>query len=262
MKKVITTLIVFLAMCQLSAQNLFGIVTDDEGKPMEFATVSLRSLPDSAIVEGCITDARGQFCIERKNAGDFIQISSIGYVTNNLPVSAFSASQTIKMQIEESLLDEIVVSKTLPKTKLLGDAVVTTVAGSILEHSGNSLDVLAKVPGMITKSGKLEVIGRGTPVYYINGRKITDDSELRNLMSEDIKSIDVVSNPGAEYGGEVRCVVRIRTIKRQGDGFSYALTSQAQQNIYNNHDTDPSWSVLDLNYRTGGLDFIGKLVYP
>ena len=261
MKKVITTLIVFLAMCQLSAQNLFGIVTDDEGKPMEFATVSLRSLPDSAIVEGCITDARGQFCIERKNAGDFIQISSIGYVTNNLPVSAFSASQTIKMQIEESLLDEIVVSKTLPKTKLLGDAVVTTVAGSILEHSGNSLDVLAKVPGMITKSGKLEVIGRGTPVYYINGRKITDDSELRNLMSEDIKSIDVVSNPGAEYGGEVRCVVRIRTVKRQGDGFSYALTSQAQQNIYNNHDTDPSWSVLDLNYRTGGLDFIGKLVY-
>ena len=92
MKKVITTLIVFLAMCQLSAQNLFGIVTDDEGKPMEFATVSLRSLPDSAIVEGCITDARGQFCIERKNAGDFIQISSIGYVTTNLPVSAFSAS--------------------------------------------------------------------------------------------------------------------------------------------------------------------------
>ena len=261
MKKVITTLIVFLAMCQLSAQNLFGIVTDDEGKPMEFATVSLRSLPDSAIVEGCITDAKGQFCIERKNAGDFIQISSIGYVTNNLPVSAFSASQTIKMQIEESLLDEIVVSKTLPKTKLLGDAVVTTVDGSILEHSGNSLDVLAKVPGMITKSGKLEVIGRGTPVYYINGRKITDDSELRNLMSEDIKSIDVVSNPGAEYGGEVRCVVRIRTVKRQGDGFSYALTSQAQQNIYNNHDTDPSWSVLDLNYRTGGLDFIGKLVY-
>ena len=261
MKKVITTLIVFLAMCQLSAQNLFGIVTDDEGKPMEFATVSLRSLPDSAIVEGCITDARGQFCIERKNAGDFIQISSIGYVTNNLPVSAFSASQTIKMQIEESLLDEIVVSKTLPKTKLLGDAVVTTVAGSILEHSGNSLEVLAKVPGMITKSGKLEVIGRGIPVYYINGRKVTDDSELRNLMSEDIKSIDVVSNPGAEYGGEVRCVVRIRTVKRQGDGFSYALTSQAQQNIYNNHDTDPSWSVLDLNYRTGGLDFIGKLVY-
>ena len=262
MKRVTTTIIILLAtICQLSAQNLIGRVTDENGQPMEFATVSLRSLPDSSIVAGCITDAKGQFSIERKNAGDFIQISSIGYSTKNLPVSAFTTSQTIKMQIEANLLNEIVVSKTLPKTKLLGDAVVTTVAGSILEHTGNSLEVLAKVPGMITKNGNLEVIGRGTPVYYINGRKVTDDSELRNLMSEDIKSIDVVSNPGAEYGGEVRCVVRIRTVKRQGDGFSYALTSQAQQQIYDNHDFAPSWSVLDLNYRTGGLDFIGKIVY-
>ena len=54
-------------------------------------------------------------------------------------------------------------AKTRPKTKLLGDAVVTTVAGSILEHAGNSLEVLAKVPGMISKNGNLEVIGRGTP---------------------------------------------------------------------------------------------------
>ena len=262
MKRAISTIIILLAtICQLSAQNLIGIVTDENGQPMEFATVSLRSLPDSSIVAGCITDAKGQFSIERKNAGDFIQISSIGYSMENLPVSAFTTTQTIKMQIEANLLNEIVVSKTRPKTKLLGDAVVTTIEGSILEHAGNSLEVLAKVPGMITKNGSLEVIGRGTPVYYINGRKVSDDSELRNLMSEDIKSIDVVSNPGAEYGGEVRCVVRIRTVKRQGDGFSYALTSQAQQQIYDNHDFDPSWSVLDLNYRTGGLDFIGKIVY-
>ena len=262
MKRAISTIIILLAtICQLSAQNLIGIVTDENGQPMEFATVSLRSLPDSSIVAGCITDAKGQFSIERKNAGDFIQISSIGYSMENLPVSAFTTSQTIKMQIEANLLNEIVVSKTRPKTKLLGDAVVTTIEGSILEHAGNSLEVLAKVPGMITKNGSLEVIGRGTPAYYINGRKVSDDSELRNLMSEDIKSIDVVSNPGAEYGGEVRCVVRIRTVKRQGDGFSYAITSQAQQQIYDNHDFDPSWSVLDLNYRTGGLDFIGKIVY-
>ena len=262
MKRAISTIIILLAtICQLSAQNLIGIVTDENGQPMEFATVSLRSLPDSSIVAGCITDAKGQFSIERKNAGDFIQISSIGYSTKNLPVSAFTTSQTIKMQIEANLLNEIVVSKTRPKTKLLGDAVVTTIEGSILEHAGNSLEVLAKVPGMITKNGNLEVIGRGTPTYYINGRKVSDDSELRNLMSEDIKSIDVVSNPGAEYGGEVRCVVRIRTVKRQGDGFSYALTSQAQQHIYDNHDFDPSWSVLDLNYRRGGWDIIGKLVY-
>ena len=96
MKRVITTFIVLLAICQLSAQNLIGTVTDEKGQPMEFATVSLRSLPDSSIVAGCITDTKGQFCIERKDAGDFIQISSIGYGTRNLPVSTFSTSPKIR----------------------------------------------------------------------------------------------------------------------------------------------------------------------
>lgn len=258
---IITTIILLTVICQAGAQNITGIITDEDGQPMEFVTVSLRSLPDSAIVSGCITDEKGQFCIERKEGGSFIQASSIGYRTQNIPISAFAAPQTIKMQADAKMLNEVVVTKALPKTKLMGDAVVTTISGSVLEHAGNSLEVLAKVPGMISKNGSLEVIGRGAPIYYINGRKVNDDSELRNLMSEDIKSIDVVTNPGAEYGGEVRSVVRIRTVKRQGDGFSYALTSQAQQRIYNNHDFDPSWSVLDLNYRKGGLDFIGKLVY-
>lgn len=258
---IFTTIVLLVTICHLDAQNISGTITDENGQPMEFVTVSLRSLPDSAIVSGCITDEKGQFSIERKDGGSLIQASSIGYRTQNIPVSAFATPLTIKMLADTKMLNEVVVSKALPKTKLMGDAVVTTISGSVLEHAGNSLDVLANVPGMITKNGSLEVIGRGTPIYYINGRKVTDDSELRNLMSEEIKSIDVVSNPGAEYGGEVRCVVRIRTVKRQGDGFSYALTSQAQQRLYKNHDTDPSWSVLDLNYRKGGLDFIGKLVY-
>ena len=138
---------------------------------------------------------------------------------------------------------------------------VTNITGSVLEHSGNAIDVLGKVPGMIIMNGKPEVIGRGVPTYYINGRKVTDLSELRNLMSEDIKSIDVVNNPGAAYGGNVHSVVRIKTVKRQGDGFSFALTSQMKQHIYNNNDFEPSWSVLDLNYRRQGVDLFGKLVY-
>ncbi len=261
MKRVFFIICLLMAVCQLSAQNLIGTVVDEKGQPLEFATVSLRTLPDSVVVAGTITDANGQFCIESKEIGSFVQISSVGYFTQNVPVSAFAASQSIRMLSDTKLLNEVVVAQSLPKTKLLGDAVVTTISGSVLEHAGNSLQVLAKVPGMISKNGNLEVIGRGTPVYYINGRRVTDDAELRNLMSEDIRSIDVITNPGAEYGGEVRCVVRIRTVKRQGDGFSYALTSQAKQNLYNNHDAEPSWSVLDLNYRKGGLDLIGKLVY-
>lgn len=262
MRKLTTILLsLSLSVFQLSAQTISGTVNDEDGFPMEFATVSLRTLPDSSVVSGAVTDENGFFSMELKGPGELVQISMIGYITETRTVSFFMTPQTVDMRPDSHILEEAVVSAVLPKTELKGDAVVTNIAGSVLEHTGNALDVLSKVPGMISKNGSLEVIGRGAPVYYINGRKVTDDSDLRNLMSEDIKSIDVVSNPGAAYGGEVRCVVRIRTVKRQGDGFSFALTSQARQNIYKNHDTDPSWSVLDINYRTKGLDIFGKIVY-
>ena len=79
-----------LAYSYAGAQNFIGCVTDENGRPMEFVTVSLRSLPDSAIVTGCITDENGQFCIEKMGRGSFIQTSFIGYRTQNIPVSDFA----------------------------------------------------------------------------------------------------------------------------------------------------------------------------
>jgi len=243
----------------LQAQDIKGKVCDEQGSPLEFVNVVMRTLPDSALVTGTVTTDAGTF--ELQGQGDIVQFSMIGYQSQTLPVSYFKGETLVTMSDLSNTLDEVVVKSTLPKTSLKGNALVTDIVGSVLEHEGNALDVLGKVPGMISMGGGLEVIGRGTPLYYINGRKVTDTSELRNLMSEDIKSIDVISNPGAEYGGEVRCVVRIRTVKRQGEGLSFALTSQAQQRIYDCHDFDPSWSVLDLNYRKKGWDFFGKVVY-
>lgn len=265
MKKLFLTITVASLSClSLSAQDahdLKGSVVDENNSPMEFVTVTVIALPDSSIVGGVMTDDGGVFNMECPNGASFVQVSMIGYKTVELPLSAFTRPQTVKMVPDSRILEGAVVSARLPRTEMKGDAVVTNITGSVLEHSGNAFDVLGKVPGIISKGEGLEVIGRGAPQYYINGRKVTDTSELRNLMSEDIRSIDVVSNPGALYGGDVRAVVRIRTVRHQGDGISYALTSQAKQHVCSCDDFEPSWSVLDLNYRTNGWDIFGKLVY-
>lgn len=265
MEKIILTIaIAFIFGFSLSAQtkhDIKGVILDENGAPMEFVTAAVISLPDSVIVAGGMTDENGEFNIECPQNASLVQVSMIGYNKVELPVSSFAQPQTIKLVQDFRMLEGAVVSAQLPRTEIKGDAVVTNIAGSVLEHSGNAFDVLGKIPGIISKGEGLEVIGRGTPEYYINGRKVNDDSELRNLMSEDIRSVDVVSNPGALYGGDVRAVVRIRTVKRQGDGISYALTSQAKQHVISCHDFEPSWSVLDLNYRTKGWDIFGKLVY-
>lgn len=265
MKKILmSSVATFLFCITLCAQNpgaIHLLVLDENEDPMEFATVAVLSLPDSTVLCGGVTDAVGLYETALPEKASLVQVSMIGYHTAGLPVSEFSGIRTVRLVPDNLMLEGAAVSATLPKTEIKGDAVVTNITGSVLEHTGNALDVLAKVPGMINRNGSLEVIGRGAPLFYINGRRVTDDSELRNLMSEDIKAVEVVSNPGALYGGDVSCVVRIRTVKRQGEGFSFALTSQARQHIYTCKDFEPSWSVLDLNYRVKGWDFFGKVVY-
>ncbi len=266
MRKIFLSVIAVAVFCMtLCAQNSGRTVRlsviDENDAPMEFVTVAVLSLPDSAIVCGGITDINGMFQTAIPETASLVRVSTIGYKTEVIPVSEFTDIRNIRLNPDNRLLQEVEIKASLPKTEIKGDAVITNIAGSVLEHTGNAFDVLGKVPGIISRSGGLEVIGRGTPLYYINGRRVTDNSELRDLMSEDIKSVEVISNPGALYGGDVNCVVRIHTVKRQGDGFSFALTSQAKQHIYTCSDFEPSWSVLDLNYRVKGWDFFGKLVY-
>lgn len=248
---------------QQSTAMVKGTITEKgTGEPLSFATIALIQ-NDNNIVSGTIANAGGKFELHTAKGIYSLKISLIGYKTVQIPIDMRSVNvveQNIAFEEDNQQIDEVVVKADLPQTEIKNGAIVTNVAGSILEHAGNAKDVLERVPGMILKSDELEVIGRGAPLYYINGRKVTDNDELRNLMAEDIKSIEIISNPGAAYDAEVKSVVIIRTIKRQGDGISYALTSEARQQLTINN-FQPSWTVLDLNYRKNGLDLIGKVVF-
>ena len=128
-------------------------------------------------------------------------------------------------------LQEVVVKGQLPYTRLRGDAMVTRITGSVLEKAGTAQDVLRKVPGIIRKGEDLEVVGRGTPVYYINGRRVRDLDELKQLMSDEIANVEVITNPGAAYDATISAVVKIKTVRRQGDGFSFNVFGKSEQSL-------------------------------
>ncbi len=137
-------------------------------------------------------------------------------------------------------LRELVVKGALPNTRLKGNSMITRVDGTPLAHSGTLGEMLLMVPGMTGTEDSPEVLGKGAPLIYINGRLLRDDSELKRLRSEDIRDVEVINNPGAQYDATVRAVVRIRTVKQQGEGLSLDLT---------------------LNYRANGVDVFGSVYY-
>ncbi|MBQ1486789.1 MAG: carboxypeptidase-like regulatory domain-containing protein, partial [Muribaculaceae bacterium] len=227
--------------------DLNGVVLDEKNEPMPFVNVVLISLPDSAYVQGGMTDEMGRFQISTPKNDGLLKVSCIGYQTQYLNPAP---GLTIQMKEDALLLSEVVVRSQLPKTRVKGEAMRTTVEGTILEKAGSVADALARVPSLEAKrDGAVTVLGRGDAEVYINGRKVQDVSELSRLRSDQIQHVDVIQNPGARYAASTKAVVRITLKKAQGDGFSFQdnLTGMYQYShtITNN---------LDVNYRTGGLD--------
>lgn len=153
-------------------------------------------------------------------------------------------------------LGEAVVSAQRAIARIEGDALVTTVSGTYLEKMNTADEMLEQIPGLQRTKDGIEVIGKGTPVYYINGRRVRDVAELSLLRPSEVRAVEVVRNPGARYDATTNAVVRIRTIKRQGEGISLDALGQLKQGRHTYGHTS-----LDLNYRRNALDIFAGVNY-
>lgn len=205
--------LVSLSFIRLEAQTVTGNVVDETGQPVVFANVVLLDA-DSVFINGGMSTENGYFELPIDKNAKRLKISYVGYQEAFLPVNESGGNVgTIQLGMDTHLLNEVVVKGDLPKTRLKGDALVTTVSGSLLEKSGTAVDVLSKIPGIVRKGEDLNVFGRGEPMVYINGREVRDPSELDQLTSENIRSVEVITNPGARYDKTVKAVIRIQTKK-------------------------------------------------
>ena len=186
-------------------------------------------------------------------------LAAIVMKANVVTTAEFNDSILMNMEDTTFALNDVVVTGQRPKTKLTGNSMITRVQGSVLEKSGTAKEMLAKVPGMTQKGDDLEVLGKGTPIYYINGRKMNDKDELKHLRSEEIKEVEVITNPGAQYDATVSAVVRIKTIRRQGTGFGYDVNLSHQQSLRFGY-ADPG-ATVNLRYRMKDIDVFGMVNY-
>ncbi len=251
MKKLFVLTLMMLAAFTASAkQDWKGKVVDEKGEPVAYANVAVLSKADSTVVCGAVTEEDGTFTIITQENDGIMMVAMIGYETVYVkPVNGM----VVTLKDDVTLLQSASVEAIMPKTKITGEGLQTAVRGSVLENAGSAKDVLGKTPGIIKGQDGLEVIGKGSPLVYINGRRVTDASELDRLPSNEIQNIEVISNPGAQYDASVRAVVRIRTVKRQGEGFGFNLDASDAQALGWAKGNSPYASV-NGNYRTGGVD--------
>lgn len=238
-----------LPIAVFAAGDWKGKVVDENGEPVAYANVVALSKADSTVVAGVTTNEDGSFKIVTDGKDHLLMVSMIGYKTQYLNPTE---DVTIVLVSDTKYLESSVISAVLPKTKLSAEGLQTSVRGTVLETVGTAADVLSRTPGIIKSQDGLQVMGKGAPLVYINGRKVTDMTELDRLQSNEIQNVEVITNPGAQYSASVRSVVRIRTIKHQGDGFGFNAGFTDEQSLHNGYN-DPS-GYLNVNFRHNGLD--------
>lgn len=205
-------------------QNVEGQVIDSLGLPLEFVNVVFLSRKDTTFINGAGTDSDGKFSIDSKGKQGFLRFSRIGYSTLVMNVDG---QQVIKAVLNEdrNTLSEVVIKSNLPKTILKDEGMLTNIAGSFLEKAGTLEHVLSYIPNIIIIDGKVQVLGRGVPDFYLNGHKVIDRMELKNLRGDNIKNIEVINNPGARYGAATKSVIRITTKTRKEDSWGVDMSS-------------------------------------
>ena len=244
---------IFVECTHKTDRHLTGTIIDEQGHPVAYANIALLSLSDSTLLCGGVSNESGYFAVPYEQESLLARISYVGYKTI-YRLCYQPEVGTIRMQPDNYTLKGVVVQGERPKVVLQGNSLMMNVEGTVMERLGTAEDVLTRVP-MIAKRGEgFEILGKGTPLIYLNNRKLTDLNELRNIQSDNIRSVEVIQNPGARYDASVNAVIIIRTKRAAGEGLGVELTSWSRKGHgYANNER------INLTYRTGGLELFANL---
>ena len=129
---------------------------------------------------------------------------AVAIVAIAIPVYAQSSGTTK----EEKAETDTVTGKQLEEVTVTADAKTVTVdgfkttiqiAGTAYDVAGSVIDLLPYLPGMTRTAGGLEVRGYGTPVYVIDGKKVTDMRQVSMLQVDRVSKVTIDTNPEMEY---------------------------------------------------------------
>ena len=194
---------------------LSGKVKDNDNKKvLEYATVSLTHKKTNKLIEGTITDSKGRFVFENINVGEYIiGISFIGFENKQIEVRTSKSKPDFKdnnitLNQNSKLLGEINIEeeKAIYETRI--DKIIYNAENDLNDSENDATDVLRKAPLLsVDLDGNVSLRGSQNIKFLVNGKQSSFFSSdvstaLQMIPADQIKSIEVITSPGAKYDGE------------------------------------------------------------
>ncbi len=261
MRKGIVILFIIITCYNLQAQRkqesnshtgIIGKVIDSaSGQPLNYATITLFLDGNKKPVNGTTTDAKGMFSVNDVANGNYKIIAEyIGYepfTFNNVLVSPQNLPvdlKTISLIKKTAVLQAVIISATPKIIENKIDKIVFNAEQDLTSQGGVATDILKKVPQVsVDVDGNVELAGSSSIRFLINGKpssafgnNITD--VLQSIPASQIKSIEVVTNPGAKYdaqglGGIINIILKKNTAKGVNGNISLTAGTRLENGSFN-----------------------------
>ncbi|MBB6111819.1 Outer membrane receptor proteins, mostly Fe transport [Mucilaginibacter lappiensis] len=243
-----------------------GSLLNEQGKPMDYATVSLIRATDSTVVKGALSNDNGVYTFENIRSGKYlIKASVVGYqkaVTTPFTVPESATTVTapaLSMHAGSTELKGVTITATKPLIERKIDRTVMNVENSVLAAGNTALEILAKAPGVtVDKDDNISLKGKQGVTVMIND-KLTylSAAELATLLrstdGNTIKSIEIITNPSAKYDAAGNSgIINIKLKKNSQSGTNGSITVGAARGAFWRDNTS-----LNLNHKEGNLNVFG-----
>ena len=195
---------IFIATFSFAQNNPFKIsgtiISDEDGAPLESATVYLQRVKDSALVTYTISGRDGKFILEGKSADKETNlfVSYVGYQTHLQTVKMTKAPMAlgdINLKVNANALQEVVINSQAPIT-IKKDTMEFNVKSFKTKKDANIEDLLKELPGVeIDDEGKIKINGKEVNKILVNGKPFFGNDPTittRNLTKDIVEKIQVL----------------------------------------------------------------------
>ena len=231
--------------------NVSGKITDlNDGKKLEFANISIVNTKWNKVIEGTISNEDGKFNFSGILIGDYIlQIKYLGYKLKEVEFKLTKKNPDINLkeiglEIDSKLLGEITIDEQKPIYESKLDKIIYNAENDDAGASEDATDVLRKAPLLsVDFDGNVELRGSKNIKYLLNGKAssfLNGDlsSALQMIPADQVKSVEIITSPGAKYDGEGDAgIINIITKKKAIDGYKATLNgsfgTRSNRNSFN-----------------------------
>ncbi|WP_262148868.1 TonB-dependent receptor domain-containing protein [Chryseobacterium foetidum] len=256
--------VLLMMLCEsfIFSQTVEGNVILKDKKPVSYAEIILKK---NQLKFSAITDEKGHFKIQVKEKGDYnfeifnegeLVLSEVLKIEDDVFKNFEIDNNQNKSKIQEKKIEGVVVTA---KNKIIErrvDRLVFNVENSIASQGLDAVEALAKTPMLRATDKSISIAGKSGVAVMINDRLLNISGEelinyLKNLRSDDIQKIEVITTPPAKYEAQGKSgLINIVLKKNTGLGWNVSLQSSLK-NLY--------WNVPSVSTRYGAtLNYQGK----